>query len=247
LPGRLPGLGLLALLGLAHLAHYRFPLGGTGAPAAVRWGELVVVPAAMLLLYWQAATWPPASQAAAPQRPAPPLAWRLFRDVVLTFLIAALVYGAIDLSIGRYRVEGQSMLPSLQAGDFVAVDRLAYRLSEPARGEVVVVRQADPERGERDLIKRVIGLPGETVTLDAGLLRINGRLHPEPYLQAPSTYSGTWVLGPGEYFVLGDNRDVSRDSHVWGPVTRAALRGQALLVYWPPSQWALIRPAPQAP
>lgn len=248
-PGRLPGLGLLALLGLAHLAHYRFPLGGTGAPAAVRWGEAVAVPAGMLLLYLRARAWPPGRPALAPAPPdaSGPPAGRLLRDAALTLVVAILAYGAIDFSLGRYRVEGQSMQPGLHPGQFVVVDRLAYALSEPARGEVVVVQVTEPGQIERSLIKRIIGLPGETVTVEGSQLRINGRLYAEPYPREPGTYFGTWVLGPGEYFVLGDNRDVSRDSHVWGPVRRAAIRGQAMLVYWPPGEWALINHAPPRP
>jgi signal peptidase I len=130
------------------------------------------------------------------------------------------------------------MQPNLHTGQFVLADRLAYRLGPPRRGDVVVVHPP-PEPGE-SFIKRVIGLPGETVQIAAGIVRVNGRALTEAYIAAPPNYSGAWSLGSEEYLVLGDNRINSSDSHVWGPVLRTAIAAKALLVYWPVAEWTLI-------
>lgn len=233
-PGWWVGASLLGVLAVAHLIHYLFPPAVSDAPAAVRWAELIVVPAAMVALYRRAEAWPlrpgePPSEAAGPR------AKSAVRIVAETVLIAGLAYGGIELSVGRFRVDGPSMLPTLHAGQFVAVDRLAYRLGAPQRGDIVAIHH---DRSE--LIKRIVGLPGETIAVANGEVRIDGRLYLEPYLPALATYTGTWTLGADQYFVLGDNRNNSSDSHVWGPVGRRAIDGKALLVYWPPVDWGAI-------
>ncbi len=243
-PGWLGGVAVLGLLLVAHLGHYLYPLGGTDAPLAVRWGELLAVPAAMIVLYRRAERWPygaPAAEAVTVVRPAaqPRAGFRLL-DVVTTFLVAVLAYGAIEVTTGRYRVEGPSMQPTLHAGEYVAVNRLAYRLGAPARGDIVVVRLGQFEGPDRNVIKRVVGLPGERIDITAGVVRINGRAYPEPYRRRPATYSGSWTVGPDEYFVLGDNRDDSSDSHIWGSIHRRSIEGKAMFVYWPPGEWTAI-------
>jgi hypothetical protein len=97
-----------------------------------------------------------------------------------------------------------------------------------------------PQATDRDFIKRIIGLPGETVDIRGGLVYVNGQSLQEPYISAPPGYAGTWILNADEYFVLGDNRNSSSDSHSWGPLQEHYLIGRAVLVYWPPQQWGLV-------
>ena len=82
-------------------------------------------------------------------------------------------------------------------------------------------------------LKRLIGLPGEFVAVEGGVVRIDGVALAEPYLLEPPGYTGAWTLGEDEYLVLGDNRNDSSDSHIWGPVHRSAIEARALLIYWP--------------
>lgn len=130
------------------------------------------------------------------------------------------------------------MEPSLHEGQFVVVNRLAYRWSHPERGDIIVFHF--PLNPERRFIKRVIGLPGEDVSVRAGQVYINGELIEEPYLTVVPRYSGDWTLGGDEIFVLGDNRNNSSDSQNWGPLPLDEIIGKAILIYWPPTEAGLI-------
>lgn len=175
-----------------------------------------------------------------PALPRPPLRGQSFlRDIVDTILLVVAIYTLISLTLPRYIVEGASMQPNFETGQWIIVSRLAYLFGQPQRGDVVILDFPEPEK---DLIKRLIGLPGETVEIHDGLVYINGEPLNEPYLNAPPRYRGEWTLGPNEYFVLGDNRNNSRDSHAFGPVTADHIIGRALAVYWPPPSWGLVPP-----
>jgi signal peptidase I len=159
-------------------------------------------------------------------------------ELFQTVLVAGLLFLAVNLLTARIRVEGISMQPSLHEGQFVVVNRLAYRWSQPERGDIIVFHF--PLNPERRFIKRVIGLPGEEVAVRGGQVYINGELIDEPYLNAAPRYSGDWTLGQDEIFVLGDNRNNSSDSQNWGPLPVGEIIGKAILVYWPPSEAGLI-------
>ena len=178
----------------------------------------------------------PAGQA--PAAPAPSRLRLLLREILETILLTAIIYAAVNFATGRFRVEGDSMQPNLHPEQYVLVDKVSYRLGQPRRGDIVVFQY--PLATERDFIKRVIGLPGETVTVTGGAVSINGQPLNEPYIAAPPTYNNTWTLGPDQYFVLGDNRNNSSDSHNWGPLNRQYLIGRAVFVYWPPDGWGLV-------
>jgi signal peptidase I len=92
----------------------------------------------------------------------------------------------------------------------------------------------------QDLIKRVIGLPGETISVQDGKVLINGNPLDEPYIAAPPIYNDTWVVPEGQLFVLGDNRNESKDSHEWGMLPIEHVVGKAVLIYWPPQEWQVI-------
>jgi len=164
------------------------------------------------------------------------LARELFETAVLTLLIFFL----IRVVIQNFRIEGQSMEPTLHAGQYLIVNKAVYRwLHPPERGDIIVFEY--PRSPDRDFIKRVIGLPGEEVEIRDGIVYINGRALNEPYISSPSTRSfGPQVVGPDEYFVLGDNRPNSSDSRSWGMLPRKYIVGKAWLSYWPPETWGLV-------
>jgi signal peptidase I len=151
-----------------------------------------------------------------------------------TVLIAGLLFLAVNLVTARIRVEGNSMEPSLHDGEFVVVNRLAYRWSDPVRGDIIVFRfPLDPDRR---FIKRIIGLPGDGIHVEGGTVYVNGSPLQEPYIAAPPRYQGDWQVGPGQVFVLGDNRNNSSDAHDWGMLVESEIIGKAILVYWPLQQ-----------
>ncbi|NLE53244.1 MAG: signal peptidase I [Chloroflexi bacterium] len=164
-----------------------------------------------------------------------------WRELIETVILIAAIYAFVNLATARFVVDGRSMLPNFETDQFIIVSRISYVLGDPQRGDVVVFHNpADPDH---DFIKRVIGLPGETITILNGRVYVDGVRLEEPYIQnfcRGTVCDDTWEIGPDEYFVLGDNRSSSRDSHNFGPISRDLLIGRAFLRYWPPSDWALI-------
>lgn len=171
-----------------------------------------------------------------PERPSSARA--SLRDVVESLVLALLIYLVINALTGRFYVRGSSMEPTLHNGQYLVVSKVSYRFSEPQRGDIVVF--ISPIGAGEDYIKRIIGLPGERVEIRDGAVWINGYQLDEPYLNSGIPYTGAWNLGPDEYFVLGDNRANSSDSHTWGPLPRRNIIGKAWLCYWPPQYWGLV-------
>jgi len=163
---------------------------------------------------------------------------RFFVDVVETLVFSLLLFAVINSLTARIRVDGLSMEPTLHSGEFVIVNRLAYRLGQPKIGDVIVFHP--PTDPEQEYIKRVIGLPGDEVVISKKQVRVNGRLLDEPYIAAPPRYDSSWTVPQDSLFVLGDNRNNSSDSHAWGPVPMQNVVGKAVVVYWPPSDWGLV-------
>ncbi|UCH60154.1 MAG: signal peptidase I [Anaerolineales bacterium] len=160
-------------------------------------------------------------------------------DVFETVLLSLLLFLGINAVSARIRIESVSMQPTLYEGDFVIVNKLAYNFGEPSRGDVIVFRYPpDPER--EPYIKRVIGLPGDRVSVQEKKVLINNEPMLEPYISAPPLYEGTWIVPEGSLFVLGDNRNSSSDSHSWGMVPFDNVIGKAEVVYWPPEEWKLL-------
>ena len=141
-----------------------------------------------------------------------------------------------------YRFTGDSMHPSIRAGDWLLVRRDAYRRGAPARGDLVIVR--DPRETTEKYLKRVVGLPGEEVSTRDGELLIDGGRMSESYLEGlPSSVGlGTksWRMEQGQYFVVGDNRAHSTDSREFGPVDSRLVVGKATRRVWPPSRWGAV-------
>ncbi len=164
---------------------------------------------------------------------------RFFLDVLETILLAVVLFLGINAVSARIRVESISMQPTLYAGDFVIVNKMAYKFGDPSRGDVIVFHYPpDPDR--EPYIKRVIGLPGDEVKVTGGQVYVNDVPLREPYIKAAPNYDGTWNVPENFLFVLGDNRNNSSDSHSWGMVPLENVIGKAEVVYWPPSEWQVL-------
>lgn len=165
--------------------------------------------------------------------------WKRFAlDILETIVLAVILYFGINAVSARVRVDGFSMNPTLQNGEYILVNRLAYKTGEPERGDIIVFSY--PADEGQDLIKRVIGLPGETVKISDGIVTINDQELQEPYIAQDPMYYGEWTVPEGYLFVLGDNRNDSRDSHQWGLLPLENVIGKSVLIYWPPTEWKVI-------
>ena len=162
------------------------------------------------------------------------------RDVIGTVLPAIIIALLIHLFLAQAtRVYGSSMQPNLRTNERLVVEKVSYHFHGPRRGDIVVLR--DPDGGPDLLIKRVIGLPGERVTVADGRVFVDGSPLTEPYLTQSTFGNGrAWTVPPLHVFVMGDNRGASRDSRVFGPVPLDSILGRAVLRYWPPNEVAII-------
>lgn len=187
----------------------------------------------------------------APEEEAPQSSLRHFLlDMLETFGLAVVLFIAINMVSARVRVDGFSMLPTLQNNQYVLVNRM---VSHYQRGDIIVFRPPMYPREDflrrligqptlyEDYIKRVVGLPGETVEVTGGKVLINGIPLDEPYIAQDPTYTGTWEVPQDYLFVLGDNRNNSSDSHSWGFLPIENVLGKAVLVYWPFTDWMILR------
>ncbi len=124
------------------------------------------------------------------------------------------------------------MLPTLKPGEFLLVNKLAYKLGDFDHGDIVFHYPLNPNE---DYIKRVMGIPGDEITVEDGVVSVNGYPLTEDYISAPPNYQGTWTVPEGSIFVLGDNRNQSSDS-IHGGWCRWRTVGRALVIYWPLSE-----------
>ena len=183
--------------------------------------------------------------------------WKNYlREIFETLGLAVLLFLVINLISARVRVDGFSMQPTLDNGEFILISRLAYVIGNYQRGDIIVFRPPmypeentfrrllglpDFNDNYEDYIKRVIGLPGETVKIENGTVSINGVPLIEPYIAAPPEYTGEWTVPPDNLFVLGDNRNSSSDSHSWSFLPTKNILGKALVVYWPAARWTVLK------
>jgi signal peptidase I len=166
-------------------------------------------------------------------------AW--LRDIVETILPALLIVLVVNVFLAQAtRVEGQSMEPNLHNNQRLIIEKISYRFHPPQRGDIVVIKM--PNRHSDPLIKRVVGLPGETIEIQEGHVYVNGQMLTEPYLEQ-LTYgnTGPYVIAPGYIFVLGDNRGASNDSRSFGEVKISSIVGHAWFRYWPLDEIGLVR------
>jgi signal peptidase I len=166
---------------------------------------------------------------------------RILREVVITALIALAIFLPMKATVQGYEVQYSCMLPNIQDGDWIIVGKLAYQMGEPQRGDTIVFDPPEELNSEYPFIKRLIGLPGETIEIRDGYVFVDGVPLEEDYLNARPNYRfGPVVIPEGQYFVLGDNRNSANDSHNGWTVARENFIGKARLSYWPPSRWSII-------
>jgi len=165
---------------------------------------------------------------------------KILREVGITILIAVAVFVCLRLTVQSYTVVMSSMEPNFQDGECIMVNKVCYRSSGPQRGEVIIFDP--PFSSEYPFIKRVIGLPGETVEIEDGKVSINGTPLNEEYIMAPPNYTMPVTEVPeNEYFVLGDNRNNSTDSSKGWTVPQDNIIGKAWFTYWPPSKLGIVK------
>src|SRR3989344_4245510 len=169
-----------------------------------------------------------------------------FLDIIETAVFALSIFVFVYVFLAQpHQVSGRSMVPTFQNGDFLLTNKMAYRRGLPSRGDVIIFRAPStahcPSGGACDFIKRIIGLPGETVSIQSGHVYIDGELLPEEYLPEEYVTRGDaflrdgmeYTVEDGEYFVMGDNRPGSSDSRAFGPVPVKNFIGRAWIRYWP--------------
>ncbi len=170
---------------------------------------------------------------------APRLEWGILivAALVIAIVIRTFVFQA-------FYIPSESMVPTLKVGDRVLVNKLSYKLHDPRRGDIIVFKA--PPAAEtadiKDLVKRLIGLPGDTIEGKDGRIYINGKALDEPYLpkDVKSRTFGPEKVPPDSYFMLGDNRQFSKDSTFFGPIKRDQLIGRVFMRIWPPSHLGFL-------
>jgi len=158
--------------------------------------------------------------------------WSIFREIIQTALISLAIFLFVYIFLVQpHRVKGGSMLPNFTDGELLLTEKISYYFSKPQRGDVLVFEASNGQKV--DFIKRIIGLPGESVTIKGGSVLINNQELKEDYITSSTSGSSSVTLKSDEYFVLGDNRNSSSDSRAFGPIKRSSFRGRSWLVYWP--------------
>jgi len=172
-----------------------------------------------------------------------------FRDTLEIVFLALALYLVIQYAVQTVHVLGSSMYATLSNNDLLVASKISYKLHPPQRGDIVIFKPPDPD--VRDFIKRVIAVPGDRLRIDHGTVYINGEILREPYLPEKWTYSNSWpatgqdyVLPPDHYFVMGDNRNHSSDSRVFGPIDASSILGKAEIRIWPLNEFGLLTSRP---
>lgn len=163
----------------------------------------------------------------------------LLREILVSALLGTALFVVLQNTIQTCVVSSSSMEPDLQVGQRLIVNKVNYYFEEPKRGDIIVFRPpANPD--SIPYIKRVIGLPGDTVEIRNGKVFVNGQALDEPYIKEKPLYTmPPEFIMLDNYFVLGDNRNDSNDSHVWGTVPRENIIGKASISIWPVEDWGL--------
>ena len=158
-------------------------------------------------------------------------------DILEVIVLAVGIFLIVYLLILRpHKIKGQSMHPTFPDGEYLLTEKVSYYRNDPQRGDVVVFK---PPISEDEFIKRIIGLPGDTVSLLGGKVFVNDKLLKEDYIIVDTNAGGflnegqKYVVPEGNYFVMGDNRPHSSDSRSWGPITKKVITGKAWLIYYP--------------
>ncbi len=154
-----------------------------------------------------------------------------WKDLIQTIILAVLIFLILNTVTSRVKVFNVSMQPTLKQGYLLVVNKLAYKWGSAKRGDIIVFHHAGVE--SQDYIKRIIGLPGDTVEVSGGVVSVNGTPLTEPYIKEMPQYTLSETVPANKLFVLGDNRNQSDDSHSWGFVDMDWVVGKAVFIYWP--------------
>jgi signal peptidase I len=184
----------------------------------------------------------PGAAAAAPAPSPTSTASSLLREVFEVVVLAVILYLGISFAVQAVHVEGLSMYATLDDNDYLIANKIDYRLHAPQRGDIIILRP--PADNSKDFIKRVIALPGEKLLIRDSVVYINGHKLDEPYLPEAWIQLNNWpspgqgspdgaVMPPNQYFVMGDNRNRSQDSRIFGPIGRDRIDGRAWFRIWP--------------
>ena len=161
------------------------------------------------------------------------------REILVTLILAIVVFFALQATVQSFIVVGSSMEPGLYAGQRLLIIKVAYAFGEPERGDIIVFHP--PDNRQVDYIKRIVALPGDTIEVKEGAIYVNGSQLNEPYIKDPPRYTiHEQKIARNEYFVLGDNRNNSNDSHNGWTVPHQNIIGKAWLSIWPPDEWGLV-------
>jgi len=164
---------------------------------------------------------------------------KFVRDILAPLLVALAISALFQVTLASFKVYGSSMLPNIRPGDYIMVSKTAYRFGSPERGEVIVFDS--PRNPDSDLVKRIIAIPGDTIEIKDHTVFVNDTPLAEPYiLEPPMYFYPRQKVTADNYFVLGDNRNNSTDSHKGWTVPQENIVGKAWITYWPPHQWRSI-------
>jgi signal peptidase I len=163
----------------------------------------------------------------------------IVRELLETAVLTIAIFLVVRVALQNFKVEGESMFPNLHNGEYILVNKIDYMLHSPQRGDIIVFRAVNAGQPDKDFIKRVIGLPGDTVEVKNNAVYIDGKPLHESYIDAQNAPHYTFpkaTVPASDYFVLGDNRNNSQDSHLWRWLQRKYIIGKAWISYWPPSE-----------
>jgi len=161
------------------------------------------------------------------------------REILETLVLTAVIFLGVRVLVQNYKVEGYSMEPTLNDGQYLLINKIGMRFHQPERGDIIVFQY--PLDPSKSFVKRVIGLTGDTVEVRNQQTIVDGKVLTEPYIKsAENGFFPPTTVPPDQYFVLGDNRNNSSDSRSWGMLPAKDIIGEAWVSYWPPSEWGTV-------
>jgi signal peptidase I len=162
------------------------------------------------------------------------------KELFITLGLALIIFLVLQTTIQSSIVLGSSMEPGMEDGQRLIINKAVYHFRDPARGDVIILHP--PVEPSKEYVKRVIGLPGDTIEVRSGVVYVNGSPLDEPYIkETPRYFFSSFTVPTDNYFVLGDNRNYSNDSHTGWTVTSENIVGEAWLRIWPLGEWGTIR------
>jgi signal peptidase I len=163
----------------------------------------------------------------------------VIREILWVIFLVAIISGLFSITIQTRYIEQTCMLPTIKPGERLVIEKVSYHFHEPQRGDIIILKPPQNPKSA-PFIKRIIGLPNETIEIKEGAVYINGSRLEEPYIKEPILQPfPPLTIAPHHYFVMGDNRNGSSDSRSWGTLPRQNIIGRAWIRYWPPNKWGV--------